>query len=624
MESNQLQPKIIHHERIAQQLEETEARLRMLVASTKLGTWEYNPITGDLHWSDECKKIYGALPDQTINFEVFVDQIHPDDKIWVESEIATAMSPGSDGNYDITYRIRRFDKDEFRWIRAQGKVFKNDDGQPARFIGTVLDMTDAMEANKKSATLAAIIASSDDAIVSKTLESIVTSWNGAAERIFGYTASEMIGKSIVILIPHDRQDEEPLILERLKSGERVEHFETKRITKYGQLIDVSLTISPIKDDKGRIIGLSKIARDVTDKKNAEQLLQKREEHFRLALNAAHLGTFDMDIVKGTLEWDSRCRELFGIFKNKPVTYNQDFLQGLHPEDRENIRLIIEDVLDKSKSDGNYDVEYRTIGVEDKKVRWVRAMGKAIFDEEDKPIRFIGTVLDITAQKQEEFRKNDFVAIVSHELKTPLTSMYGYIQIMLQNANVSNDALNLRALNSMHGQTKKMIALIKDFLDIARLEEGKLQLVKKPFDLHLLLMEVCSELAFLSSHAIELQDCDEITVIADREKIGQVLANLLSNAVKYSPKGGRIEIGCNKEQNQVKIYVKDEGIGIHKKDLPHLFERFYRVDNEQIQTITGFGIGLYLSAEIVKSHDSTIVVESVEGQGSTFYFYLPCY
>jgi len=297
---------------------------------------------------------------------------------------------------------------------------------------------------------------------------------------------------------------------------------------------------------------------------------------------------------------------------------------LHPEDRERIRLIIEDVLDKSKSDGNYDVEYRTVGVEDKKIRWVRAMGKAIFDDENKPMRFIGTVLDITAQKQEEFRKNDFVAIVSHELKTPLTSMYGYIQIMLQNANESKDALSLRALNSMHGQTKKMIALIKDFLDIARLEEGKLQMIKKPFDLHLLLTDVCSELAFLSSHAIELQDCVELTVIGDREKIGQVMSNLLSNAVKYSPKGGKIIIGCDKEEKQVRVYVKDKGVGIHAKDLPHLFERFYRVDNEQIQTITGFGIGLYLSSEIVKSHGSTISVESIEGQGSTFYFYLPCY
>ena len=150
------------------------------------------------------------------------------------------------------------------------------------------------------------------------------------------------------------------------------------------------------------------------------------------------------------------------------------------------------------------------------------------------------------------------------------------------------------------------------------------MIRKPFDLRLLLTDVCSELAFLSSHAIELQDCVELTVIADREKIGQVMSNLLSNAVKYSPKGGRIIIGCDKEGKQVRIYVKDEGVGIHAKDLPHLFERFYRVANEQIQTITGFGIGLYLSAEIIKSHGSTISVESVEGEGSTFYFYLPCY
>jgi PAS domain S-box-containing protein len=369
----ELREKLVQYEQQTQQLEETEARLRMLVASTRLGTWDYNLITGDLHWSDECRKIYGASPDMPVNFEIFAKQIDPNDKGWVEAEISKAIDPSGNGNYDITYRVHRFDNNESRWIRAQGQIFKNSDGVPARFIGTVIDVTDTKAAIEKSARLQAIIASSDDAIISKTLESIVTTWNQAAERMFGYKASEIIGQSIVKLIPPDRQDEEPHILKRLRAGERVEHFETKRITKYGQLIDVSLTISPIKDETGKIIGLSKIARDITYKKQAVQLLQKREEHFRLALNAADLGTFDMDIVKGTMEWDTRCRELFGIYEDKPVTYNQDFLQGLHPDDRERISVIIEAVLDKNKSDGNYDVEYRTIGIEDQKIRWVRAM-----------------------------------------------------------------------------------------------------------------------------------------------------------------------------------------------------------------------------------------------------------
>src|SRR5207237_10305616 len=135
-----------------------------------------------------------------------------------------------------------------------------------------------------------------------------------------------------------------------------------------------------------------------------------------------LGTFELNLLEGTLEWDDRCRKLFGINHSRQVTYEKDFWQGVHPDDTERVSLAIDAAFNKSVSGGDYDVEYRTIGAEDKKERWVRAKGKVFFDEQDTPVRFIGSVLDITEQKKEEQRKNDFIGIVSHELKTPLTSI----------------------------------------------------------------------------------------------------------------------------------------------------------------------------------------------------------
>jgi two-component system sensor histidine kinase VicK len=471
-------------------LEESQARLKMAIRATGLGTWEWKPVSGELYWSDECKLIYGLPLDRPVNFEAFADHIHPEDRERVQQAIQKSIGSGSNGSYDIVYRILRFDDQSTRWIRVQGKVNFNNNGQAQRFIGTVVDITDLKEGEEKSAKLAAIIDSTDDAIVSKTLEGIITSWNNSAERTFGYTAEEMIGQSVLKLIPADRQEEEPRILSRLRKGERVEHFETKRVRKDGSSLDVSLTISPVKDELGNIIGLSKIARDITEK------------------------------------------------------------------------------------------------------------------------------------KQEEQRKNDFVAMVSHELKTPLTSIISYLQVLMTKSKKEGNEFVVNALARAETQAKKMRTMIQDFLNLARLEEGKITINKERFELHPLLEEISGDAQFLTSkHTISMQDCDQIFVSADRDKIGHVLMNLLSNAIKYSPAGGKVTLGCLAGKEKVKIYVRDEGVGISQADQQRLFERFYRVNNDKLKSISGFGIGLFLASEILRDHNSKIEVESTEGLGSTFYFSL---
>lgn len=470
------------------ELEQSESRLKMVIASVNLGTWDWDPKNNLLTWSDECKRIYGLPLNEQVTFDTFTDHIHPEDKERVTAQIQNAMNPASGGEYDITLRIVRFDDGSLRWVRAQGKVYFNGLQKVDRFIGTALDITENKLAVEKSAKLAAIVQSSDDAIISKTFDGIITSWNDSAERTFGYTSDEIIGRSILTLIPDDRQDEEPMIIARLKSGERVEHFETVRITKDKRLLNVSLTISPVKDEQGNIIGVSKIARDITEK------------------------------------------------------------------------------------------------------------------------------------KQEELRKNDFIAMVSHELKTPLTAVKSYIQIVLAKEQIEGDSFKINALTRAERQTKKMTSMIHDFLSLARLEEGKIQLNKELFELHPVIEEIAGDTQFLTSnHNIELKDCEDISIYADKDKIGQVLMNLLSNAVKYSPKGGTIIIGCKKLEGKVKIFVKDEGVGINQADQRKLFSKFYRVKNEKVKTVSGFGIGLYLVSEILRYHKSKIELESREDAGSTFYF-----
>ncbi len=424
---------------------------------------------------------------------------YPFGSFYVDADISTDILIKLKNNEKLhNYPAKLKSKDgSIKYVVLNSNVINND-GETMYICSstdisdiTYLEQGNAKLLQEKSARLAAIVESTEDAIISKTLDGIITTWNNAAERMFGFKSNEMIDRPIVTFIPEDRLDEEKLILNRLKNGDRVEHFETKRLTKSGQLIDVSLTISPVRNFKGNIIGFSKIARDITE------------------------------------------------------------------------------------------------------------------------------------QKQHEQRKNDFIALVSHELRTPLTSISSFIQLLLCKSKKFEDSFILDVLGRTEKQVKKMIRMVEDFLDLARLEEGKIQINREVFYLHSLIEEVVTDVGVLSAiHQIEIKENELVYVNADRDKIGDVLINLLTNAIKYSPKGGKIIIGSRKQAGKVLIYIQDEGVGIAPKDQKRLFERFFRVkNNELIKSVNGFGIGLYLASEILKDHNSYIQVESQVGEGSVFYFTL---
>ncbi|MGY3053756.1 two-component system sensor histidine kinase VicK [Pedobacter sp. UYEF25] len=378
-----------------------------------------------------------------------------------------------------------------------------------------------------------------------------------------------------------------------------------------------------RDAKNKPDGVLVFVFEVTDMVLSRLDLVKAQDNLKLAVTAAQLGTFDLDIENGVMHWDKRCRMLFGISHNNAVTYETDFLNGLHANDRERVDKVINNVFIKSISNGHYDVEYRTVGVEDHQLRWVRAMGKAYFDDQDKPLRFVGSVMDITERKQDEIRKNDFIGMVSHELKTPLTSLTALLQVLNSKLKNSDDNFISGAISKSNIQVNKMRNLIKGFLDISRLEAGKIHIDKQYFNLDHLIKEIIEEIKLtVNSHTIHFASCEPVEIYADREKIGSVVSNLLSNAVKYSPKGKNIEIRCATEETYVKVSVTDEGMGVKQHDIERLFDRYYRVKTNHTHNIAGFGIGLYLCSEIIESHEGRIYVESEPGEGSTFIFTLP--
>jgi PAS domain S-box-containing protein len=260
-----------------------------------------------------------------------------------------------------------------------------------------MSFTEQKTPEEISSRLAAIVQGSDDAIVAKDLNGIVTSWNGSAERIFGYTEQEVLGKPIAIIIPSDLQTEEVEILRRLRSGERIEHFETVRITKGGKRILVSLTISPVRDSSGKIVGASKIARDVTQIRQVEQALRDSEQRMRFCLEAAEVGTWHWDIDSGNVHWSENMERIHG---QRPGSFDGEFeafLEGIGTEDRKRVKQAVQQALE---GDGKYHVEYRQVRA-DGSLGWIEAHGQVIYGSSKQPASMMGVCRDISERKRSE-------------------------------------------------------------------------------------------------------------------------------------------------------------------------------------------------------------------------------
>ncbi len=347
-------------------------------------------------------------------------------------------------------------------------------------------------------------------------------------------------------------------------------------------------------------------------------LAKSEETLRLAVESARIGTWYTKPDTNLLEYNNMLATIFGYEGNAVMTYDQ--VIGQITDDLRDI--IVKEMRQAAADYSNYDITCSLHRFNDNKLIWIRSLGKANRTSEGSTL-FSGVIIDITEQKQDEQRKNDFIGMASHELKTPLTSLNGYLQMLQGRANKAGDAFTGSALAKSVNQIKKMTTLINGFLNVSRLESGKINIDRQLFDMAVLIKEVEEEtLTMIFSHRIVFHPVETTFVNVDQDKIGQVINNFISNAVKYSPTGSTINIACVTMGRNAQVSVSDEGMGISSHDIDKLFDRYYRVEGQQMKSISGFGIGLYLCKEIIERHDGRIWVESELGKGSTFHFSLP--
>lgn len=349
-------------------------------------------------------------------------------------------------------------------------------------------------------------------------------------------------------------------------------------------------------------------------------LKEGEEMKAIAIEQAELGSWYIDSETREFKPSDRLKSFFGYGKDEIMLY-EAFIEQIAPEFMGMVVKAVDESIEKGLP---YDIEYQIIDRTNQKQRWVRATGKLYAENDsEKPKHMSGTLIDISERKQNDQRKNDFIAMVSHELKTPLTSMSAFTQVLELRAKKQNDEYSINALGRIMRQIKKMNSMITGFLDVSRLESGKIYVDKQLFDLSQLVKEVEEESsAMITSHQVIFAPVEYTLVDADKDKIGQVINNLISNAVKYSPKDSIINISCVNKGKDAIFSVKDKGLGIKEQDQEKLFDRFYRVEGKKTETIAGFGIGLYLCSEIILRHDGKIWVESKVGIGSNFQFSLP--
>ena len=563
-------------------------------------------------WNPAAEKLFGYTAKEMIGQSITT--LIPHDRLSEETYIINRIKEGK--LVDHFQTVRQTKNRGLVNISLTISPIKNANGEIIGASKIARDITLFKQADENTARLAAIVRFSDDAIISKTLDGIISSWNPAAERMFGFSADEMVGQPIKKLIPDDRLEEEDFILGRLRNGELVDHFRTLRKTKHRGLIDVSLTISPIKDNTGNIIGASKIARDVTREKLEEERLRENEKNLNQLANAMPQLVWITDANGKTTYINDRIAEYKG---NETPATHWNWRELVHPDD---FKSTFEDWRHHLEKGSSYVKEHR-LRMNDEQYRWHLTRVVPFHNSSDVIIKWIGTSTDIDDMKKVALRKDDFLSVASHELRTPITAMKAYSQLLTETYRHSNDTFLKNALAKLEVQANKMTKLVNDFLKLSKIESGKLQLDREKFSITNLVNEIADEIQFVSiNHKITVQWHQEVNVYADRERISQVIANFLNNAIKYSPGADEVRVIVELEGQEAKISVKDKGIGIGPEDHKKIFERFYRAKSTGNTTFSGFGIGLYISSEIIRRHNGKIGVESEEGKGSTFYFTLP--
>jgi len=414
------------------------------------------------------------------------------------------------------------------------------------------------------------------------------------------------------------------LIDQVMSGGESTWSEDQLIPIYrnNRLEDVYWTFSysRVNDESGKPAGVLVTCNETTGKVLAYNTMLQTKKELEFAIESAELGTWDLDPATNKFIGNDRLKSWFGLSFDDEIDLD-NAINVIAEEDRERVTAAINKAIEKG-SDGNYNIVYTIINPKNNEQRNVKAKGKAIFGTDGNAYRFSGILQDVTEEFQLQQRKDEFISVASHELKTPITTINASMQILqsLIKTEQVSDKVSL-FVNKAGKNLSKLVKLLDDLLNVTKIQQGQLGLNKTLFNLTELIKDCYEHVRLDDNHEFILNGDTELMVYADYRRIDQVMVNLINNAIKYSPQSKRIEISIESDNEFAKVSVRDFGIGINPDKLPHLFDRYYRVDALGHQ-FSGLGLGLYISAEIIKRHDGKIGVDSAVGDGSNFWFTLP--
>jgi PAS domain S-box-containing protein len=543
---------------------------------------------------------------------------------------------------DMAHHVVAIGRDGTRTaLEVRAGLTRDDDGSVQGLAMLFRDLTPQIRAEAEASRLAAIVDSSSDAIIGKTLDGRITSWNGAATAMFGYDAEEAIGQPVQMLIPPEHEAEEMRILADLARGQRVAPFDTVRRTKDGRSVEVSLSISPIRNARGLIVGAAKIARDISRQRRAEAALRASEAKLRFTLESAQLGDWDLDLLSGTVRRSVRHDRCFGHDTLQDAWTFGTFMSRVHADDRFE---VLREFHRATAAQADWQVQCRVIWP-DASVHWI-AMHGSVRREDGAPARMLGIVSEITQQKlaeaarltaqrleaenrqiQESNRlKSLFLANMSHELRTPLNAVIGFADLLQSGAVSPESPKHGIYLGHIGSSGRHLLQLINDVLDLSKVESGRFEFHPEPVELPQLIADAGEVL----QTALQRKRIELVTVIApeltglvlDPARLKQALYNYLSNAIKFTPEGGRVTVRALPEgAARWRLEVQDNGIGIAEADLSRLFTEFQQLDSSYSKQHQGTGLGLALTRRLVQAQGGSVGVRSTAGVGSVFWLVL---